>query len=107
MSESVSERHQREKDELEAKIKDLLSTANTKNERKRLNKQAEQMRRDLFDKQMAETEDDYMKSLLADVDLNEPVESSKAAEEKPKKSKEDVEKNRQKRMKKMQKKYQM
>lgn len=54
---TVEERHQRERDELEAEIQKMLAGAKGKNERKRLNQQAEKMRRELFDKQEEERDD--------------------------------------------------
>lgn len=56
-SESVEQRQQRERDELEEEIKKMLATAKSKNERKRMNQQAERMRRELYEKHQDEVED--------------------------------------------------
>ena len=57
--EDLETKHQREKDELEKQIAEMLSSAKGKNERKRLNQKAEQMRRELFEKQSEESPDIY------------------------------------------------
>lgn len=109
MTETISEKHEREKKELEAKIAEMLAAATTKNERKRINKQAEQMRRELFDKQSQETDDPFLQSII-DTASNEPNTTApppkQATSEPPKKSQEQIERKRQQRMKKMQRKYQ-
>lgn len=69
--EDIEARHQREKDDLERQIADMLAAASGKNERKRLNKQAEQMRRDLFERQSQESPNPYAQ--FANLISNEPA----------------------------------
>lgn len=101
--ENIEERHRRETEELEAKINQMLAGVKGKNERKRINKQAEQMRRDLFDKQQEELEEPMEEQTRKSIETeSQPVQVPPPQEEKPKK---DLEAARQKRMKKQQKKY--
>ncbi|OHT01481.1 OTU domain-containing protein 6B [Tritrichomonas foetus] len=107
-TEEIQERHQKEKDELEAKIQEMLKGAKSKNERKRLNKQAEDMRRELFEKQESETEDSFIKSLIDTANTEEPPKPANPPPAKPnEKPKKDLERNRQKRLKKAQQRYQL
>lgn len=111
----IQQRHEKEKEELEAQIAQMLATATTKNERKRLNKQAEQMRRDLFDKQSKETDDPFIQSIIDNAnnaesntanEKSQPEQEIQQTNGKKKKSQKDIERSRQQRQKKMQKKYQ-
>jgi OTU domain-containing protein 6 len=104
MGSEVEERHCQEKARLESEIAEMLATAKSKNERKRINQQAEKLRRELYDRQEEERIDPLV-SLASEickstetgaVSLPEPK-----AEDDTKAQKR--EKNRQKRMDKEQK----
>ena len=104
----IQARHKKEKAELEARITDMLASATSKNERKRLNKQAEQMRRDLFDKQSKEADDPFIQSIVdstsnndnKDTQKDEPKqETTEQNSNRKKKSQKDIERNRQQRQK--------
>lgn len=112
----IQARHEKEKAELEARITDMLASATSKNERKRLNKQAEQMRRDLFDKQSKEADDPFIQSIVdstsnndnKDTQKDEPKqETTEQNSNRKKKSQKDIERNRQQRQKKMQQRYKL
>lgn len=113
----IKQRHEKEKEELEAQIAQMLASATSKNERKRINKQAEQMRRDLFEKQSNEAEDPFIQSIIDNANNNEDKsadqpqekqeESPQQTNNKNKKSQKDIERSRQQRQKKMQKRYQL
>ena len=114
----IQQRHEKEKEELEAKIKEMLASATSKNERKRLNKQAEQMRRDLFEKQSHEADDPFIQSIIDNTNNNEnndtieqtqikQDEEAQQSNNKKKKSQKDIERSRQQRQKKMQKRFQL
>lgn len=74
----VKQRHEAEKAALERQIAEMLSGATTKNERKRLNQQAEKMRRDLFERQQEEA-DDPLFDLAASISRGYAQERAQAA----------------------------
>jgi flagellar biosynthesis GTPase FlhF len=67
---SIEEKHKQENEELEKRIAEMLAGAKSKNEKKRLNKEAEQMRRDLFEKQQKETVDPIIAAIAASTAAN-------------------------------------
>ena len=78
---SIEEKHKRENEELEKKISEMLSGAKGKNEKKRLNKEAEKMRRELFEKQQNELVDPTLAAIAADMKQETNEQQEKAKEE--------------------------
>lgn len=105
----MEQRHQREKDELEAEIQKMLAGAKGKNERKRINQQAEKMRRELYEKQEDERDDPVVavaRQLAAEKQAEvkeepkeDPAEQERlAAEQKKQQNREKRQKKQQRRM---------
>jgi OTU domain-containing protein 6 len=102
----LEDRHRREKEDLEVEISEMLAGAKSKNDRKRINQQAEKLRRELYDKQEAEREDPMVslaqelttKTETPDAEIRpmQPPDIDKSAVR---------ERNRQKRLKKDQKRF--
>lgn len=88
-----------EKDELEKQIAEMLAGAKSKNERKRINKEAEEMRRKLFEKQQSENID----PVLAAINQSNPVQQQTPEPETPppKKKKTNTRNQREKKQKRM------
>lgn len=108
--EEVKLRHAKETEELEKKIAEMLAGAKTKNERKRLNQQAEKMRRDLFEKQQQEADDplfDIAASISQEYQHEKAKEVPKVAPDtnENKKKANKINKARQKRLRKAQERY--
>ena len=110
-SESVEQRQQRERDELENEISKMLAAAKSKNERKRLNQQAEKMRRDLYEKHESEAEDPAV-ALARQISEQSGEAPTPAANPAPEddaaaKAEQKKQQNRERRQRKQQKKMQM
>lgn len=94
----ISAQHKQESEELEKKIQEMLAGAKSKNDRKRINKEAEQMRKELFEK---------YQSLEVDSTIAAIAENSKPAaapepepvQEPPKKKKTNAKAQREKKLK--------
>ena len=67
---SIEEKHKQENEELEKKIAEMLSAAKSKNEKKRINKEAEKMRQELFEKHQKETVDPTIAAIAATTSAN-------------------------------------
>ena len=94
MSVSIEDKHKQENEELEKKIAEMLSHATGKNEKKRLNKEAEKMRRELFEKQQQELVDP---TLAAIAEKAQPTNS--AEQEEKEKAEEELKKENEKKKK--------
>jgi OTU domain-containing protein 6 len=95
---SIEVRHQQEADDLESEIQHFLATAKSKNDRKRLNQQAEKIRRELYNRQQSELADPAPDptppaAAPAPAGAPDPAADARAAK---------LERNRQKRLKKAQ-----
>lgn len=107
---SVEERHQREVEELEERIRKMLEGAKSKNDRKRINRQAEDLRRELYEKHQSEIDDPIValaRQISANSDAAPATPATPVEDDSAKKAEQKKQQNRERRQKKQQKRMQM
>ncbi|EAY19417.1 OTU-like cysteine protease family protein [Trichomonas vaginalis G3] len=95
----ISAQHKQESEELEKKIQEMLAGAKSKNERKRINKEAEQMRKELFEKYQSLEVDSSIASIAEMSKANAPAEQVEEPAEPQKKKRTNAKAQREKKLK--------